>query len=1017
MCFIALFEFENGGVVKMEKEFSNKLRIRVCLTMIFSFILSFAFNVPIHAEEEPEKVYYGLKNASAVLDNINFTDVRNFGTWAKEAICEAAALDIVKGYGNRVFGRTNNVTKEEAIAIIYRAAGREKDAQLAAEALNAARSDDEKKTYAPSMWSDGYLQLAANEGLIGREDLEDAFTLDQSSLGTGAFLRRAPAQRQEVAYWISKVLGIEPVYGQQKIFNSFRDWSGADPLKIPYIEAVLVENIMNGEGNGYFRPTGYVTREQIAQIIINADKRILPLLGYEKRKGTVEDIRKGYDFTGEANVYINTFHVRNSNGKLHKIVTEFADNSRSGYKNEQGGSAIRRSDTDLIVYKNGWIGTSSLLKEGDRIEYIATADGTVKYVRVISATSDEAYVVAKIREVNLESSALKATIGFYLESPDIDMDSISFDFRNSDGTVDAAMVYSNAVRVFVEGKVAHIRDIEPGTDVILTVKDNIVTQISTLDLRLKEQGVISGIVEENNPYLGYITLYSENGLRVDGSLNKIKTYNYSNPAEVTVYKNHIAAELEDIEGGDSVYIKLDQNGAIEMISAVDNYVVKYGKIISVRSGLINVAYDDGTQQILNVDESIPIVMDKKLVDFDAVKDGDRVKLLLNITDKATTLKKLTIEGDEHFIANIYRGVVSSVDDISQKMVLQHLEVFNDGKWERTEQKGFATLKVSEDNKFVYNDNIVNVRQVKELLSGSFAYIAVEKDYGGSEKAVLVSVKNSKDSEAPVFNDSIILAAFGNKGEFTLGKEYLNIAYGNGTIIIKDNRLVTGSSINSEDRAYVVANRSYDDGKYYASVVKINEKVNSNFFTIYRGRISNINENKDFTLESYSELDGVNWKYYNTPRTFRITYDTQILDDEGVVGQRNFTDYGDSSYKNRTVYVLTNGADAVLISTAPYGNINVKGVIYEIASENSENSETAQGQQEPEGFILHNSKVYDSQSHMWKDSKDLEINLLKNSIIVKNNKILKPSELKKGDSIRLIKKDGDQTGDAYIIFVE
>jgi len=77
-----------------------------------------------------------------------------------------------------------------------------------------------------------------------------------------------------------------------------------------------------------------------------------------------------------------------------------------------------------------------------------------------------------------------------------------------------------------------------------------------------------------------------------------------------------------------------------MISAVDNYVVKYGKIISVRPGLINVAYDDGTQQILSVDENVPIVQDNKLMDFDALKDGDRVKLLLNITDKATTLKSL-----------------------------------------------------------------------------------------------------------------------------------------------------------------------------------------------------------------------------------------------------------------------------------------------------------------------------------------------------------------------------------------
>jgi len=74
-----------------------------------------------------------------------------------------------------------------------------------------------------------------------------------------------------------------------------------------------------------------------------------------------------------------------------------------------------------------------------------------------------------------------------------------------------------------------------------------------------------------------------------------------------------------------------------------------------KAGLINVAYDDGTQQILSVDENVPIVQDNKLMDFDALKDGDRVKLLLNITDKATTLKKLTVEGDEHFYCKYLPG--------------------------------------------------------------------------------------------------------------------------------------------------------------------------------------------------------------------------------------------------------------------------------------------------------------------------------------------------------------------------
>lgn len=995
----------------------------IFVTVLLLFIMLIIPITPVYSKEEPEAVYFGLENSHVLLYNIDFTDVRSSGAWSKEAICEMGALEIVKGYGNRVFGRTNNVTREEAIAIIYRAAGREEDAQRAAEALDALRNSDEKKTYAPSMWSDGYLQLAASEGLISAQDLSYALVPQQDGLQEGSFNRRAPAQRQEVAYWISLVLGLEPVYGQQEIFNSFRDWSAADPHKIPYIEAVLVNNIMNGEGNGYFRPTGNVTREQIAQIIKNADSWILPLLGYEKKIGTVEGIKKSVDFTGGFGEYSNTFNVRNSNGRLHEIMVRYTDNS-SGYKNELGGQKIGQPEMDLIVYKNGWVGDGSLLQEDDRIEYIASADNRVRYVSVISNASDTQYFAAKIREILPGTNAIRVTKLFDMEYPDVDTENIDFSMDKEREEVETTYVCSNAISVSVNGIKADIADIAPGTDAVLSVRNNVVTAINTINLSLRDKGVVSGVVEDNNPQLGYITLYNEKfpreGVAKNGN-DRVKTYNYSNPKNITVYKNHKEATLEDIENGDSAYIKLDENGVIEIISAVDNYVEKFGKIISKKSGIINVAYDDGTQQIIYLDDSIPVEIDRKLVNSYSIKDGDRVKLLLNITNNVMNVKKITIEGDEHFIANIYKGFVTDLDIVSNMVILRNMEVLNNGKWNRIEQKGFTTLRLSEDNEFIYNNRNVDADSVKKQLRDTPAYIAVEKDYGGEEKAVLISFKNTNDSEAPVFTDSITSHIAGNEGEITLKNEYRNIAYNNGTIIVKDNRLVTGNSISIEDEAFVVANRSYNDSAYYASVVQIKERVYPDFFKIYRGRIAGIDENSNFTVESFSELNGLKWNYYNTPKTFTLTYETRIVDDEGVVGQRDFTDYGDKSFKGRTVYIVTNSSDAVLINTAPYGNINVKGEIYEIVVEDT--SDTAQqnseglGNQRPTAVKLLNVKEYDSQANMWVNRNETMLGILENSIVIKGNSIVNPAVLKKGDSIRVIKNDSSGTGDAYIIFVE
>ncbi|AEV67337.1 S-layer homology domain-containing protein [Acetivibrio clariflavus] len=986
----------------MNKKYLFKKSIALSVTLIlFLSVLS-----PTYGRETAEKIYTGINNANAILNNIDYRDVKQTNVWSKEAICEVSALEIMKGYGNQTFGRTSPVTKEQALTLIYNAAGREAEAQVAAETLNAKRAADNRKTYAPAMWSDGYLQLAANDGLISAKDLEDALTADQSTLTEGSFYRSSAAQRQDVAFWIATVLGLPPVYSQQKIFNSYSDWSQADPYKIPYIEAVLQNNIMSGLGNGRFNPRGSVTREQMAQIIQNALSIILPLRGYERKLGTIESIESSIDFTDGQSITRNIYNVRNSNGKRHQIITEFiAGKSQQDLRNELNGSIKERENTDLIVYKDGWLGKSSILESGDRIEYTVTSEGKVAFVKVISNISETKYLVAKVNSINKANQTLNISKVFDLDYPNVDLEDKNFSFDGEGKDVNATFVYSSDVEVFVDNMKSAIDDIEPGMDVILSITDNMITGIKSVVLKLRDQGVASGIVEDNNPHLGYITLYNEKRLK-DESEPNIKTYNYSNPKNITIIKNHKPASIEDIEGGDSVYIKFDDEGNIELISAVDNYVQKHGKVLSKKLTSLAIQYDDGTQQILAVSNDIPVILDKKMVDYDSIKEGDRVKLLLNITDSFTKLKQITIEGDEHFIAGIYKGVVDKLDEISNNLVVKNMEVLKNGKWQRVEQKGYSAIGLAEGNEIYYKNNNIDLDFVNKRLRGNQAYIAVEKDYGGEEKAILVSFKEKDDTELNELNDNILLNTMGSEGELVLKNGKNSIAYNKGTIIVKDKRLVTGSSISPEDTAHIIANREFDNGKYYANVVEITPGNDQNSIVIYRGRIANINENKDFTISAFSQLNGVNWDFYNTPKTFRITYDTRIIDDSGVVGQRNFTDYGESSFKDRTVYILAKGTDALLVNTVPYGNVSVKGEIYEIV-----------GEEEPSELTVVNAKIYNSSTYMWENSKDMRLRILNNSIILKNNSIAEAKDIEKGDKVRIIKKDDSRTGDAYIIFVE
>jgi len=985
----------------------------VMLVFINSPAMSIASN------EVPEKVYEGDTNAAVMLRNLDYADVRNSNTWAKEAIYQTGALDVLKGFGNKQFGRTGVLSKEEAIALAYRAAGREADAQKAAEALDNARQNSDKNTNTLSMWSDGYLQLAAQDGLISRQDLNDAFSQDGTAAEDGGFNRKAPAQRQDIAFWIAKTLGLQPVYGQQEIFNSYNDWKEASPTKIPYIEAVLKNNIMNGDGNGNFKPVQSVTREQAAQIIKNADSLILPLLKMEKKTGTIEKINFASDFSNDTAIDKYTYDIRNSNGKLHRIITESTSDTSLSGRNEQNGKLVPALSRDLIVYKNGAVGDGSLLKEGDRIEYIVDEGSTVKYVRVISNREDVKYIAARIDSIDTGRTLMNVTQLFKLDSPDVEsLSGNSFDMEGEQAG--ASYIYGGNLSVTVNGRKAGIEELEPGMDVILTIQNSsVVTAVKTADFVLNpdEKNISKGIVEDNNPELGFITLYNESGVGSratgNGVLPAVRIFNYINPTEVEVFKNHEEAGIDEVEPGDTAYIRTDEEGNVLSISAVDNYTVKFGKVLSKKPATLAVEYDDGIQQVLDIDDSVLIISENRAVSYSGLKDGDRVKLILHITNKFTRLKEITIEGEEHLITSIYKGIISHIDDISNKVVALNLQVFEGGQWRKTDNKGFTDIKLADGYDMYFGSSKVDTGKVNRYFKGSEAYIAMESDYGGEENAVLISFRNEDDSEM-LYDDSVINTVPG-KGSFKLSSGKSSIMLDPGSIIIKDGRLVSGSSISNDDMAYVVANRSYDSGEYNAGIVQIKERSGLDFVQIYRGRINEINEGSDFTVQSFSQLDDLEWKYSNTPKTFSINNSTKIIDDEGVVGQRDFTSYGEDAYTGRTVYILSKDENAVLISTAPYGTYNFRGEVYDITGGSVGDEGTIL--EEPTGLILRKATSYDLSEHLWEDSEDMTLNILKNSIILKNNAVVKPSAIVKGDSIRVIKKDGSETGDAYIIIVE
>jgi len=952
------------------------------------------------------------QNGQAVINNLKYTDIEKASYELKDAIYQNGALDLLKGFGNKKFNPNGTVSKEMALYLVYMAANRIQDITAQGQALNALRAADQKKTALQEVLFDGSLQLAANEGLITQQDLADAMAADQNSLGAGAFKRSSPVQRQEFATWLAKALMLPPAYEEQEIFNNFSDWNSIIAENAPYIEAILQNNIMSGDETGRFNPTKAVTREQAARILKNAENVILPLRNMEKRTATIEDIQNTKDTSKGYRIDYKIFVLRNSDGNLDEVVTETRYQSPTTTSNEQTGKVQAELSTEIPVFKNGTITNSSSLKKGDNIEYfVGIEDKIVRYARVLSNSGEMSYVAAVVNSVNTTGRTINYTpLTQTVKYPNEDISEPVKKTVNGNVVYENRSYSSNILNAVTKAAV-DMASIQPESIVILGIKQNMVTEIVPITVKKKrEGGLVSGIVEENNPQLGYLTLYNSNGSgNVPLELSTLRTFNYGDPNDVQVFKNHQPAELEDIESGDTVFVRVDDTGAISSISGVDNYKVRYGKVISTKANSITVETNKGITQYST--DGVIVIKDGKLSKLSQLKDGDRVKLLINEAPNLTLLKEITVESEDRLVANVYKGKFREYNSLSKQITIDDPWVLRNGVWVKDENEIFMkSIKLGDDFEAYYDGKSQPVKNFNKYFKESTVYLVSERDYGDNENAVMASFTLDKEIS---YNDKVFTTG---SNKFTLQQAQTSITYNKGTIVIKNGRLVQAASVQADDYTYVVANRDADSGALVAGVVSIEKRAGTEGIQLYRGRISNIDEYKSVTLQSYSRLNGENWDYANTPITFTLDSGTRITDTDGIVGQGDFFSHnGTGTFKNRTVYILSDGTNAVEISTAPYGNINITGMFVSATGGTYDDDGNLISQ--PTAIELRNCKYYNTSSKLYVNMADSKFNLLTNTLIIKNNKRINPSELKKGDKVRVLKKDNSASGDAYIVIVE
>ena len=185
----------------------------------------------------------------------DFTDVAS-DYWGYSYIDFSAGNGIINGYqspdGTYQFLPENAVTKEESMAMLYRAlsaAGKLKNT----EDFSAEYSDlfTENKI---ADWAKKYVAYGLKYELISESELAE-FT-DVNGLGL-------PASREQVALWTAKAMGrnLSPAYSLIYV-----DKDSISTEKLPYIDLLYRQGIMQGDDTKMFHPANGIKRAEFAAI-------------------------------------------------------------------------------------------------------------------------------------------------------------------------------------------------------------------------------------------------------------------------------------------------------------------------------------------------------------------------------------------------------------------------------------------------------------------------------------------------------------------------------------------------------------------------------------------------------------------------------------------------------------------------------------------------------------------------------------------------------------------------------
>lgn len=383
----------------------------------------------------------------------------------------------------------------------------------------------------------------------------------------------------------------------------------------------------------------------------------------------------------------------------------------------------------------------------------------------------------------------------------------------------------------------------------------------------------------------------------------------------------------------------------------------------------------------------------KNIELNNLYEGDRVKLYFDQMD-STTISRIAIEGDSILVKNLYKGKINLTNDLDEKITLENVEYFKNGKWEK--EKDMMTMPYSSDTPIYVGGAVVSYKNLK-YYKGKTAYMVV-KDFFGSDKIERLVVKSQYET---TYSDKLEdINWYAESFELT-GKQ--NIAFNDGTIIIKSGRLVDKYSLNPKSDAFVLADGR--NGSMIADLVYVyNEDINNSNIGqnyVYSGKLEEIDK-YSVILNKFYLLDKNEWVSFNEKKDTPLYYDedTYIYDLDNNKKLKTSELFAlDAENKNYYSYIYADGDRIASIFVQKHLDSLLKQRVTN-GSVESIKKDSILGWT----ISLRDAKDWSDSKDKWM-AKNSSINIsVQKSMIIKEGKEISAEELNAGDRLYIIRDD-------------